>query len=169
VPHYGVWEPDFHNVMRTLSSGATVKVASTVGGPCQRFQSGGQSEIQAELVIGGNPPILTKDFDAIIFAGADTTEFQTESTANLIRQFNGTPGKLITAICKGQEVLAFHGYFREGTKVAESEYLQVQYDDYKCSAINQPAVRDGNLITGQDDKAGAAFATLLLDALRENR
>ena len=164
VPHHEIYETDFTNVMRTLTAGATVDVASTEIGPCIKY-GGGVSEARPTLVIG---KIAAEGYDAIIFCGANTDEFQGPATASLIREFANSEKKLVTAICKGQEVLAHHGYFHKDLRVAGSTFLKSQYEEFGCTAdFKEPAIRDGNIITGQDDQAGRAFAELLLKTIRE--
>ncbi len=162
VPHNGIYAPDFHKVMPILSAGASVTVASTESGPCNNWDTG-VSSVSPELVIGQDK-ISALDYDAIIFCGANTAEFQRDATARLIRDF-ADRGKLVTAICKGQEVLSHHGYFRKDLRVARSTFLKAQYEEFGCVADVNPAVRDGNVITGQDDRAGPAFARLLLESI----
>ena len=168
VPHNGVYEPDFGEVLPTLTrGGAVVTVASTVRGLCNKYVEGTPnnelSDIRAEMAIGKDA-ISAEDYDAIVFAGAIVSEFNQEPTRLLISDF-ANRGKLIAGICNGQKVLSDHGYFRKDLRVATSKYLTTQYEQYGCLPEPTPAVRDGNIITGQDDSAGPAFAKLLLDSI----
>jgi serine/threonine protein kinase/putative intracellular protease/amidase len=162
VPHDGLWEPDYQEVVPTLSEGVVIDVASTLKGRCYKL-GGEPSNVFADLVIGEDP-ISALDYDAIIFCGANTESFPKEPTKRLLRDFVDN-GKLITAICKGQEVLAYHGFFKKDLRVAKSQYLRDQYTEFGCSPQETPALLDGNIITGQDDKAGPAFAKLLLESI----
>ena len=163
VPHNGIWEPDYDNVVDALPPSIFVTVASTLPGKCYKPGGSGPSSVTAELVIGQDA-ISAQDFCAIIFAGYNTTEFHEEPTRRLISDFDEEK-RLITAICKGQEVLAVHGYFKEGRRVAKSELLS--YESLKCVPVSELAVQDGNLITGRDDKAGSAFAEMLVKAIQQ--
>ena len=173
VPHNGLWEPDYLNVVRRLPSGVKVTVASTEAGYCiayaeedKSFKTKRQStQVSADVVIGRDT-ISASDYDAIVFAGANLAEFQGDPTKQLLAEF-ARDNKLITAICRGQEVLAHHNYFKQGTRVARNGYLQTQYQDSQCSPQDVAVVRDGNLITGRDPAAGAEFAEILVSAISQ--
>jgi eukaryotic-like serine/threonine-protein kinase len=162
VPHNGLFEQDFYEVLPTLSANASVTVASTVGGPCNKY-GGGVSEVTPQVVIGRDS-ISAQDYDAIIFTGANTGEFHQEPTERLVSEFVNN-GKLITAICYGQEVLAHHKLLRPGVRVANSSYMTEKYKATGCSPVDSPVVRHENLITAQDPVAGPAFAKMILDAI----
>lgn len=124
------------------------------------------SAVTAQVVIGRDN-ISAKDYDAIIFAGANTQEFHGEATGRLVREFRADSKKLITGICYGQEVLAHNGLLGPGVRVANSSFMTEIYDKTNCSLVNTPAIQHENLITGKDAAAGHQFAELLLAAIQK--
>ncbi|MFN0017545.1 MAG: protein kinase domain-containing protein [Pirellulaceae bacterium] len=174
VPHTGLYEPDFYNVMATLEGKASVTVASTVRGPCKIWDASRPnrvpqefSQVTAQVVIDTDN-ISAKNFDAIIFAGANTQEFHTPETRQLVSEFRADSKKLITGICYGQEVLAHCGLLGPGVSVADSSYMSQIYPKTKCTPVPTEAIQHENLITGRDANAGDEFAALLLSAIRKN-
>lgn len=164
VPHNGLFVEDFSEVMPTLSAGASVTIASTVGGRCNKY-GGGVSQVTPQVVIGTDK-ISAQDYDAIIFAGANTGEFHYDSTAQLVSEFVNS-GKLVTAICYGQEVLAHHKLLKPGVRVANSSYMTEKYNTTGCLPVNESVIRHENLITAQDPAAGPAFAKMILDSIQK--
>ena len=165
VPSKGLYTPDYDNVVDHLPPQVAVTVASTSPDECLKYM-GGKSGVTPDVVIGRDP-IRAADYDAIIFGGADTTEFEGESTADLLRDFK-VSGKLISAICKGQQVLLHHGYFVGDVGVAKSGYLAGRYPS-SCNPRETPVVRDRNLVTARDDQAGPAFANELVRAFQQRK
>ncbi|MBC7855079.1 MAG: protein kinase [Pirellulaceae bacterium] len=175
VPHLGLWEPDFLNVVASFPAGVAVTVASTKEGYCEVYLNVNSTEtrtstlVSADVVIGRDA-ISASDYDAIIFAGANSAEFPTPATKQLLADFHRDK-KFITAICKGQEVLANHGYFEKGDMVARNRYLEKRYEDLQCSPENSPVVHAKNkkMITGRDPDAGAQFADALVKAIAQDK
>ncbi len=83
-----------------------------------------------------------------------------------MRDFTGR-GKLVTVICKGQEVLAHYGYFRKDLRVASSTFLKSQYEEFGCLTDGTPAVRDGNIITSRLPSDLPVFGKEIVNYLKE--
>ena len=177
VPHHGLWEPDFANVVDHFPPGVAVTVASTGEGYCMAFDESDttfntrrrSTRVSADVVIGRDA-IAAANYDAIVFAGANYKVFQTDATKQLLADFS-RQGKFITAICRGQEVLADHGYLGKGDMVARNRYLEKQYADLECSPQDSPVVhaRDKKMITGRDPESGVQFADALVKAIAQDK
>ncbi len=107
------------------------------------------------------------EIDAIIIPGGyspDSLRIR-EEVLDFIKKANEM-GKVIAAICHGPQVLISAGLVK-GRKV--TSYRAVKDDLMNAGAVfvDQPAVRDGNIITARVPDDLPEFCRLIIDALSE--
>ena len=135
------------------------------------------------------------DFDAIVVAGGQSPMFTFKEAAGLQSLFMGffNAGKVSAALCHGTSLLLYLKNqdgtpFVKGRKItgfanSEEDYADKAVgqklmpfriedearklgSDFTTKAAFQPyAVRDGNLVTGQQQHSGTAAARLVIEAL----
>lgn len=106
----------------------------------------------------------TRDYDMVVLPGGrpgGQNLRENPDVVALVREFNGTDGKYVAAMCSGTTVLAeagiaagrkVTGYFGYAEKLPGSIFL----DD-------EVAVRDGNLVTSQGPATPYPFAYLIAE------
>ncbi len=105
------------------------------------------------------------DYDFIIFTGYDTVEFApggagAATTCRLLDEFN-REGKLVTAICRGQQVLAEHGELK-GKTVAKCNYV----DAYELTQpFGNDVEADGQVVTAARDENAWDFVAKIIRTL----
>ena len=139
--------------------------------------------------------LAADDFDAIVVVGGQGPMFTFKTEAGLHNTFLEfyTKGKISAALCHGTSLLLYlknkdnkpiiqgrkmTGFTNEeedfadrvvGKKVMpfriEDEARKLGADFKKANAFEAFAIRDGNLITGQQQHSGAEVAKLVIDAL----
>lgn len=111
--------------------------------------------------------INLEDFDALIFPGGfspDALRIMPEVIEMVKRAHE--KGKIIAAICHGPQVLISAGLVRD-KKV--TSYAAVRDDLVNAGAIfiNEPAIRDGNIITGRVPDDLPEFCQMIIEALSQ--
>ncbi|MBS7607344.1 MAG: type 1 glutamine amidotransferase domain-containing protein [Candidatus Bathyarchaeia archaeon] len=111
--------------------------------------------------------INLEDFDALIFPGGfspDALRIVPE-VIELVKKAH-EKGKIIAAICHGPQVLISAGLVRD-KKV--TSYAAVRDDLVNAGAIfvNEPAVRDGNIITSRVPDDLPEFCQMIIEALSQ--
>ena len=108
------------------------------------------------------------NYDVIIFTGFDTYEFEpggdgAATTRRLIYEFN-QPGKLVAAICRGQQVLAEHGELA-GKRVAFCKYVDsAKYGQSKSDGTGNVAA-DGQIVTAAAAEDAWDFVAKIVEKL----
>ncbi|MEM0459248.1 MAG: type 1 glutamine amidotransferase domain-containing protein [Thermofilaceae archaeon] len=113
--------------------------------------------------------VKPEDFDAIIIPGGFSPDHLRidERVLSFVRRAHEL-GKIIAAICHGPQVLISAGLVK-GRKV--TAYKAVKDDLINAGAvfIDEPAVRDGNIITGRVPDDLPEFCLLIIEALSEKK
>jgi len=113
--------------------------------------------------------VKPEDFDAIIIPGGFSPDHLRidERVLNFVRRAHEL-GKIIAAICHGPQVLISAGLVK-GRKV--TAYKAVKDDLINAGAvfIDEPAIRDGNIITGRVPDDLPEFCLLIIEALSERK
>jgi putative intracellular protease/amidase len=122
-------------------------------------------KVQPELELDAK--ITADQYGAITFIGFDTSEFVQGGKASgevrrLLDEFKSQQ-RLVTAICKGQYVLAWHGEL-DGKQAARGPFADA-LGASRASWQSQGVVRDGQLITAGADWDAAPFAREIAAAL----
>ncbi|MEM2092374.1 MAG: type 1 glutamine amidotransferase domain-containing protein [Candidatus Bathyarchaeia archaeon] len=108
-----------------------------------------------------------EDFDALIFPGGFSPDALRimPGVIELVKNAH-EKGKIIAAICHGPQVLISAGLVR-GKKV--TSYIAVRDDLVNAGAlfIDEPAVRDGNIITGRVPDDLPEFCQMIIEALSQ--
>jgi len=109
------------------------------------------------------------EFDAIIIPGGFSPDHLRvdERVLDFVRRAYEA-GKIIAAICHGPQVLISAGLVK-GRRV--TAYRAIRDDLINAGAIftDEPAVRDGNIITGRVPDDLPEFCALIIEALSERR
>ncbi|MBS7660303.1 type 1 glutamine amidotransferase [Candidatus Bathyarchaeota archaeon] len=129
--------------------------------PLEVFEEGGRYTIKKINEIN------LDDFDALIFPGGfspDSLRIAPE-VLDLVRRAYER-GKIIAAICHGPQILISARLVR-GRKV--TSYAAVKDDLVNAGAIflDEPAVRDGNIITGRVPDDLPEFCQMIIEALSQ--
>jgi putative intracellular protease/amidase len=141
-----------------------VDVASSEKGPVTIHLAPGVAGPDVQRTLA---EVTAADYDAIIFTGFNTDEFTArgitfKDARRLIDEFKSN-GKLVTAICRGQQVLALHGELK-GKKVAPYAYV-----DPKAYGPNQEfggkVEPDGQVITAGAAEDAWDFVAKIVEAL----
>ncbi len=105
------------------------------------------------------------EFDALVIPGGFSPDFLrvNQAALRIVKDFN-SQGKIIAAICHGPQLLISAGLIR-GKKA--TCYAAVKDDLINAGAeyVDQPAVRDGNLITAQVPDTLPEFCAEIMNAL----
>ncbi|MCX8170543.1 MAG: type 1 glutamine amidotransferase [Candidatus Bathyarchaeota archaeon] len=127
--------------------------------PLEVFEEGGRYAIKRINEIN------LDDFDALIFPGGFSPDSLriTPRVLELVRTAYER-GKIIAAICHGPQVLISAGLVK-GKRV--TSYVAVRDDLVNAGAIftDEPATRDGNIITGRVPDDLPEFCQLIIEAL----
>ncbi|MEM1506861.1 MAG: type 1 glutamine amidotransferase domain-containing protein [Candidatus Bathyarchaeia archaeon] len=127
--------------------------------PLEVFEEGGRYAIK------GINEINLDDFDALIFPGGFSPDSLriTPEVLELVRKAYER-GKILAAICHGPQILISAGLVK-GKRV--TSYAAVKDDLVNAGAIfvDEPAIRDGNIITGRVPDDLPEFCQLIIEAL----
>ncbi len=111
------------------------------------------------------------DYDALAIPGGfEEYDFYRdaydERVLRLIREFNQS-GKIIASICVGALLLGKSGILkgRKGTTYNQNIVRQETLKSFGAIVLNEPIVRDDNLITSWNPSTAADVALLLLELL----
>jgi len=115
--------------------------------------------------IGELKQVKPEDFDAVVIPGGfspDALRVNSEVLEFVKETYN--KGKIVAAICHGPQVLISAGLVK-GRRV--TSYVAVKDDLINAGAvfIDEPAVRDGNIITARVPDDLPDFCQLIIEAL----
>jgi protease I len=173
MPNRNAWYADYGPVKQRLEkAGLQVTTAAPNAGPCARLDDAqwpNAPPIVADLAL---EDATATGYEALIFGGFLVAPFfqeHRETTARLLADFR-RQGKLVSAICAGQAVLAQHGVL-DGHNAAGGRIIRENFPYDKPGGPqwtnNTVELADsGRLITGLDDKAAPEFADALIRALK---
>jgi putative intracellular protease/amidase len=178
IPSTGVWYPDYGPVKNALEAdGVQVRTAALIKGRCELLPNPEVAKtappVIADLAITDSA-LRASDYDALIFGGFQINPFIDEASpahsavAKLLRE-SRQQGRIVTAICVGQAVLAQH-HILDGLPAAGGGFLHKNfpYDVPGGPSWNDRPVQiaaGGRIITGRDHDAAPAFAAELLRQL----
>lgn len=172
LPSRGLWYTDYSCVVeavqaaRQQGAAASLTVAGTTLQPSQLAPMSQPGEARPTVRIGQE--LRSDDYDAVIFVGADTSEYlpggQAGSEARrLIADFQAR-GKIVASLCAGQRVLADHGALY-GKRVAACEFVTPQMIAAAGgTAEGERVVRDGAVVTASRDVDAADLLATILRA-----
>lgn len=169
IPRYGLWYADFGNVKKALdAANVEVVIASSELKPSTTYVGSANGVAFPDVVLG--EPLDAQEFGAIIFVGYDTREYHPgpglgDRVGQIIDDFQSR-GRLVTAICTGQRVLAAHGALRD-KQVAYANYAATAgaYNNCGASLVRTRVQRDGQVITAAADTDAKAFVAEIVAAL----
>lgn len=131
--------------------------------PLEVFEEGGRYAIK------GINEINLDDFHALIFPGGFSPDSLriTPEVLELVRKAYER-GKILAAICHGPQILISAGLVK-GKRV--TSYAAVKDDLVNAGAIfvDEPAIRDGNIITGRVPDDLPEFCQLIIEALSQSK
>ncbi len=169
IPHHGLWYRDFQFVKESLvAEKIDLVVASSELSASSNWRGSANGVAFPDIDL--DAPLDAGQFGAIIFVGYDTSEYHPgpglgDRVGRIIDDFRDR-GRLVTAICTGQRVLAAHGELRD-KQVAYANYTE-QAGAYKnCGAklVQSRVERDGQIITAAADIDAKAFVAEIVAAL----
>ena len=111
--------------------------------------------------------VRAEDFDAIIVPGgyaADKMRLH-QSMVNVIKRVNDA-GKLIAAVCHGPQLLISADIVR-GRRVTSWPSIAVDLKNAGANWVDEPVVKDKNLITSRKPADLPRFNKAIIDALRD--
>lgn len=111
--------------------------------------------------------VHTNDFDALVLPGGVVNPDRLRINAHaigIVRQF-AAQGKLIAAICHAPSLLIEAELVR-GRQLTGWLSLRTDLRNAGAEVLDQPVVRDGNLLTSRMPEDLPAFCAALVDALR---
>jgi putative intracellular protease/amidase len=170
IPRHGLWYADYAYVKQTLDAEKIdVVVASSEIAASSTFAGSDPGLVWPDVVL--DKSLNVDDFGAIIFVGYDTTEYHPgpgigDCVGRYIAAFRDR-GRLVTAICAGQRVLAAHGALR-GKTVAHSNHTdQIKgYTNSGARPVRTRVERDGQIITAATETDARAFVEEIAAALK---
>ncbi len=124
----------------------------------------GKAKIKAEITADR---VNGKDFDAIIIPGGyapDRMRLHQPMVNMVKRAFES--GKVVAAICHGPQLLISADIVR-GHQVTSWPSVAVDLINAGAKWVNQPVVKDGNLITGRKPADLPKFNKAIIDALKK--
>jgi putative intracellular protease/amidase len=108
--------------------------------------------------------LTANDFDAIVVVGGQGPMFTFKTETGLQNAFLEfyNKGKISAALCHGTSLLL---YLKNKDNEPIIQGRKLGADSKKGNAFEAFAIRDGNLITGQQQHSGAEVAKLVIEAL----
>lgn len=164
LPSKGLWYPDYKELVDAAKNANTELIFVGVSEhPSELLHTSPQGVALADVQLG--PDVHAKDYQAIIFIGYETREFQPggvagEETKRLLSDFQ-RQRKVVASLCTGQRILAQQGALR-GKKV--SPCAEVRPDEITVAGgerTTQSVQADAGLVTASEAKD----APLLLQAI----
>ena len=158
----GFEESELAEPMRAMkNAGARVVIVGTGSKETYTGKRGSASvrvDITADKV---NP----EDFDGIIVPGGYAPDNMRlhQSMVNVIRKVNDA-GKLIAAVCHGPQLLISADIVR-GRRVTSWPSIAVDLRNAGANWVDEPVVRDENLITSRKPADLPRFNKVIIDAL----
>jgi protease I len=153
-----LWYP----VLRLREAGADVAVAAPEGGALYSSKIG--YPVRSDVAVG---EIDASDVDALIIPGGFAPEAMRRSAAllDLVRKCHAG-GSVVAAICHAGWVLASAGIAR-GRQLTCVPVIRDDVISAGANYVDEPVVRDGNLITSRLPNDLPAFCAEIIKALGE--
>ena len=160
-------EEDFEDAevvepMRALTdSGARVVIVGS--GSKEKYRGKrGTAEVTAETTAD---KVKVEDFDALIVPGGYASDKMRlyQSMIDLVKKAHDA-GKLIAAVCHGPQLLISADIVR-GRQVTSWPSIAVDLKNAGATWIDEPVVRDGNLITSRKPADLPRFNKAIIEAL----
>jgi len=109
--------------------------------------------------------VKPEEFDAIVIPGGFSPDHLRvrREVLEFVRRAHEA-GKIIAAICHGPQVLISAGLVR-GRRVTAYEAIKDDLINAGAIFVDEPAVRDGNIITGRVPDDLPEFCRLIIEAL----
>lgn len=146
---------------------ATARVVVVGSGSKERYGSkrGGAT---VKVDVSANE-VSANDFDAIIVPGGYAPDRMRlhQAMIDLVRQAFDS-GKIVAAICHGPQLLISAGIVR-GRRVTSWPSVAVDLKNAGAKWVNEPLVRDGNIITARKPSDLPRFNKAIIEALMNQR
>jgi protease I len=152
-----VWYP----VLRLQEEGATVDLIGLEAGPCKGKHG---YPCRAEKAID---QVQAADYDALIVPGGWMPDkLRRYPSVLAFCQAFDQAGKVIATICHGPWILISARILR-GRTLTSTPGIRDDVENAGARWVDQPAVRDGNLISARRPPDLPAFCKLLIAAMQE--
>jgi protease I len=151
-----VWYP----VYRLREAGAEVVLVGPEAGKTYESKLGYPAKSDAAAA-----GVSAKEFDAVVIPGGFAPDFmrRTPAMIELVRSI-GAAGKTVAAICHGPWVLCSTQLLR-GRRATSFFAIKDDVANAGAQWVDEPVVRDGNIITSRKPDDLPAFLTAILDSL----
>jgi protease I len=155
-----LWYPYY----RLLEAGADVFVVGTGSSTVYASKHGYPVKVDAEAAT-----VDASQFDLIVIPGGWAPDLMRRSAAmvGLVRQAH-EQGRLIAAICHAGSMLCSANVVRDRT-VTSARSIKDDLVNAGATWVDEPVVRDGNLITARKPADLPAFMRTVVGALHEAR
>lgn len=151
----------WYSYYRLMEEGADVKF---VGPSVQTYVGKNGYPVKVHASIND---IDVKDFDAVVIPGGFAPDYlrRFSDVVDFVKDMN-VQGKVVAAICHGVWVLA-SAEILKGKKV--TSYFSIKDDIRHAGAdfVDEPVVRDGNIITSRKPDDVPQFCLKIIEALSE--
>ncbi len=106
-----------------------------------------------------------EDFDALVIPGGFSPDRlrRVKAVLDFVKEMHDK-GKVIAAICHGPQVLISAGIVK-GKKCTGTKSIRDDLINAGCKYVDQPAVRDGNIVTARVPDDLPEFCQLIIEAL----
>jgi protease I len=151
-----VWYP----VYRLREAGAEVVLVGPEAGKTYESKLGYPAKSDAAAA-----GVSAKEFDAVVIPGGFAPDFmrRTPAMIELVRSI-GAAGKTVAAICHGPWVLCSTPLLR-GRRATSFFAIKDDVANAGAQWVDEPVVRDANIITSRKPDDLPAFLTAILDSL----
>ncbi len=151
-----VWYP----VYRLREAGAEVVLVGPDAGKTYESKLGYPARSDAAAAA-----VSAKEFDAVVIPGGFAPDFmrRTPAMIELVRSI-GAAGKTVAAICHGPWLLCSTPLLR-GRRATSFFAIKDDVANAGAQWVDEPVVRDGNIITSRKPDDLPAFLTAILDSL----
>jgi protease I len=156
-------DPELMEPLRAMrAAGADVVIVGSGSKETYRGKRG-SAEVTADTTAGR---IDISDFDAIIIPGGYAPDKMRlhQPMIDLVRKAQDA-GKLIAAICHGPQLLISAGVV-EGRRLTSWPSVAVDLKNAGAIWVDEPVVRDGNIITSRKPADLPQFSEAIIEALR---
>lgn len=151
-----LWYPYY----RFIEEGAEVKIIGSGSAAEYKGENGYPVNVHASI-----NKITAKDFDAVIIPGGFAPDYMRKSSSmvDFVKEMYGE-GKVVAAICHGVWMLA-SAEILQGKKA--TSYFSIKDDIRHAGAdfVDEPVVRDGNIITSRKPDDVPQFCLKIIEAL----
>ena len=113
--------------------------------------------------------VVVDDYDAILILGGRAPEYlrNDRRLLDIVREFDAQQ-KWIFAICHGAQVLAAAGLI-QGKRVTCYEHVRFEAEQAGGTFVDEQAVRDGRMVTGQTWQSHPEFYREVVGCLRSGQ